>query len=134
MCFPKEKMCHSVADDDIICYKVVYCGTSTGSYISLYKNFPYQDDATYKENSVGVAVLDELPLLTCGVFHSYQTLTASGIQSLSFNKHTRVIKCVIPKGTIYWENNGFDEYASITIKIIGEVSFDELMDYINDVY
>lgn len=128
MCFIKEEMRHSIAKEDIICYKVVRRVNYRDYYRSEYIGFIYKLGETYKENSAKIlALLDEQNTLKSGVFHSYKTLKTSFLRS-AWMCDSLAIKCVIPKGTCYWVNNYRNEYASTAIKVVEEVAFKEIMD------
>lgn len=123
-------MRHSIAKEDIICYKIVYRDNYRDCYLSEYMGFIYRLGETYKENSAKIlALLDEQDTLKCGVFHSYKALKTS-ILSNAWRASIHVIKCIIPKGTCYWVNNYRNEYASTAIKVVEEVAFKEIMDII----
>ena len=129
MCFIKEKKRHSIAKEDIVCYKIVYRDKYRDCYLSEYMGFIYKLGETYKENSAKIlALLDERDTLNCGVFHSYKTLKPSILHPWRVSSHA--IKCIIPKGACYWVNNYRNEYASTAIKVVEEVAFKEIMDII----
>ena len=114
MCLYKEKQNHSVADEDIICFKVVrqYKELGPGQYFSHERGFRYCVGETYTEDSVPLSVLDSLYELEGGVFHSFITMYRGYVGNLVALNQIRLIdyrriilKCVIPAGTPYWKSN-----------------------------
>lgn len=122
-------MVHLVAEDDIKCYKAVYSLYSDG-WISPIANFTYKRDNVYISDVYSCDELDQKIELTEGVFHSYITFDkASAACDMLFWKMSdeygffprTVVECIIPKGTAYWKNDIGCEYASMALKVIGEV-------------
>jgi len=131
MCFNKETLnyTHKVAEEDIVCYKVVrrYKTEKKSRWISLYKAFIYEQGELYDEKISDslLRTLDSQPWLKGCVYHSYSSLC--GIEYLELNwlraNFAVVLKCIIPKGAIYWVNVHGLKYASSAIKIVGEEPF-----------
>jgi len=119
MCFYKECDCrtHKIAEDDLECFKVVE-KKSDGHWISRYYDFHYKRNERYDEDS-DVLMLDKQPSLHGSVFHSYKCFTTAVLREYARFDNCCVIRCIIPKGTPYWENYG--EYASMSIIPIGEL-------------
>jgi len=127
MCFDKEvsNYTHKVAEEDIVCYKVVnrYPSDSKQRWESFYRHFIYEQGEVY-ENKLSddlLKALDEQPTLKHFVYHSYSDLSANMFEYIVFvNIVPVVVKCIIPKGTIYWLNSDRKQYASTTIKVVSE--------------
>lgn len=124
MCFYKGSYCwaHKIAEDDIECFKVVV-NESDGNWISRYYDFHYKRNERYDEDS-DVCMLDKQSSLHESVFHSYKYFSTAVLREYGRFDNTRIIRCIIPKGTPYWEN--YDEYASTSIIPIGELGEVEL--------
>lgn len=136
MCLVLTQLKPKIADKDIICYKLVV-KKANGIYNSLYRKFEYTIRRNYKipetekcilkENRFGVKILEE------GVFHSfarevdafidYQEQANILISHYHFPMILSIIKCVIPKGAIYYigSTNNMLSYASSQIKILEEI-------------
>lgn len=127
MCFDKEinNYTHKVAEEDIVCYKVVnrYPSDSKPRWESFYRHFIYEKGEVYEEKlSDGLLkILDEQPTLKHLVYHSYSDLSAvNAFEYICVNIFVVVVKCIIPKGTIYWFNSDKKQYASTSIKVVSE--------------
>lgn len=133
MCFDKEtgNYTHKVAEEDIVCYKVVLRYRSEGKprWLSLYQNFIYEQGELYEEKFSDslLQIFDGQPWLTRYVYHSYSDLRGLKINEISwlYAHHAILVKCVIPKGAIYWVNEFKQQYASNAIKIVNEEPFYE---------
>lgn len=139
MCFSKfsDNKPHLVAESDIYCYKVLFRSISAirNSYYSPYQRYLYRIGELYKHelSKEDISDMDSDNWLDCNVFHSYINLSDAeeelsrvayhaalfGIPNVPF-----VVKCVIPKGSIYWKNS--TEFASVSIKAVGIVTLEEL--------
>ena len=124
MCFYKERDCwtHKIAEDDLECFKVVV-KESDGHWISRYYDFHYKRNERYDDDS-DVCVLDKLSSLKESVFHSYKCFSTAVLKGDFGINFCVIIRCIIPKGTPYWEN--YDEYASTSIIPIGQLGEIEL--------
>jgi hypothetical protein len=126
MCFDKEinNYTHKVAEEDIVCYKVVNrCYDSKPRWESFYRHFIYEQGEVYEEKlSDGLLnILDGRPTLNHLVYHSYSDLTGiNRFECASVHFTSVVVKCIIPKGTIYWLNSTKKQYASTAIKVVDE--------------
>ena len=136
MCLFKEKQHYTVADEDIICFKVVrqYKKLGPGQYFSHERGFRYCVGETYTEDSVPLSVLDSLYKLEGGVFHSFITMYRGYVGNLVALNQIRltdyrriILKCVIPAGTPYWKSNDVNEYASTSIKILEAIDPDDFL-------
>lgn len=117
MCL-RTTMIHSKkAESDITCYKLVF---KKDKFISIVINFKYELNKLYKAKGF-VKVNREKHDFYCNInngFHSYRTLKdAKEVGSSAYV----VLKCIIPKGTEYWENSDMGwtrEYCSQKIKTV----------------
>jgi hypothetical protein len=131
MCFDKEvsNYTHKVAEEDIVCYKVVFRYESEGKprWSSLYQHFIYEQGELYEEKFSDrlLRFFDGLTRLKSNVYHSYSDLCGIDvIDSRWLGTHQAVlVKCIIPKGSIYWVNEHEQQYASNAIKIVREEPF-----------
>jgi hypothetical protein len=92
--------------------------------------FPYKAGETYIEDRFTLYGLDVKWQLHGGVFHSYTRITNEYLKELVahneywwYQRSVRteflcIMECVIPAGTPYWENLGYTEYASTSIKVL----------------
>jgi len=125
MCFTTTNNTKKIAQEDIICYKWAFF-EGPDTWRSEYCNKIYKTGETYRAKSgipFGRAVSDifKFPILSLTVQKvTYEFGTAfrihAGIHSYK-NKSNSNIRCCIPKGTEYYENNS--EYVSLKIRIIG---------------
>lgn len=125
MCFIKDDyaMVHSVTEKDVSCYKVMEL-TASGTLRSLmYKRDKhyYLGDIMYPDVSIDANKLDEFTELGAGVIHSNQydgkniKMIKEELLRKRFCFPRVIVKCVIPKGTPYWDN--VYEFASTRLKL-----------------
>lgn len=137
MCFIKgtnEEM-HIVAKEDITCYKVII--HNDFGYESMYQHFSYELGRDYGYELDGGLLHrfdDVYETLNSGVFHSYITKDEPPVaRELDAIRKKRMyglyessglaitaclVECVIPKGSVYWKNTGYGEYASNKIRLV----------------
>jgi len=131
MCFFKDHSEHKITDRNIVCYKTVLVNTEDDNPkegLSIYAGFRYKVGETYIENSLTLDELNEKQRLYHGVFHSFTRISNEYLKELAVDneywfrrgiKRTIcIMECVIPAGTPYWENLGYQEYASTSIKVL----------------
>lgn len=131
MCFDKEvsNYTHKVAKEDIVCYKVVLRYESEGKprWVSLYQKFIYEQGELYEEKFSDslLQTFDGLCCLKCYVYHSYSDLRGIEVCELGclYVHRAVLVKCIIPKGAIYWVNEHKQQYASTAIKVVSEEPF-----------
>jgi hypothetical protein len=70
-------------------------------------------------------VFDGQPWLKRYVYHSYSDLRGIEITEFSWlcTHQAILVKCIIPKGAIYWVNEQRQQYASTAIKVVSEEPF-----------
>lgn len=132
MCFNKEvsNYAHKIAEEDIVCYKIVhrYPSWPKPRWKSFYRRFIYEQGELYEEKLSDdlLKILDGRPTLENFVYHSYSDLCALDVCEIHLSHVARqvvLVKCIIPKGSIYWFNSDKKQYASNAIKIVREEPF-----------
>ena len=123
MCFDKDwyNRTHDVTKSNRVVYKVF---RRKGD---KFHSIQYQ---THKEYSLGDTMypdvkitdyegLDRLSKLTYGVIHTFTSLDSISQAWFDcvFNKHDGfvIVKCIIPKNTVYWDNG--NEIACMRLKL-----------------
>lgn len=111
MCWKSTELDKNVAEHDITVYKIVL--PNTRGIKSLFYKFWYLFNVTYR-GTLNIKLVDSEYCITEG-FHSYKTKS----QVLFVNQFyfKKIVKCILPKGTIYYINNN-DEIVSNQIRII----------------
>lgn len=132
MCFNKygDELSHHVAEEDIECFKVLFRRGVSNNCYSPYQLHKYVLGELYKNDlsDSEVEVMDLSHTLYGNVFHSYiklqdaqtelnQIVRIALWRGIVTANIPRIIRCVIPKGTIYWKNHY--QFASESIKAIG---------------
>lgn len=111
MCWISNELTKKVANCDIIVYKIVISNTS--NVMSLFRGFKYHFNKIYKE-SFTIRSNDSMYIITKG-FHSYRTKSQALYANQFYCK--KIVKCILPKGTIYYVNDS-NETVSNQIRII----------------
>jgi len=126
MCFDKQSKLfkHSVSDNYIECYKIMYCNKSDGDTtirpLIFHRELKYEvGDTMYPFIDLDISELDKLGVVDGGVIHSYELERAESeyyhvcknvthyhtfMRRWSQDNYIKLVKCVIPKGTAYWCN------------------------------
>ena len=127
MCFWKRRSQHWIwkkADKDIVCYKIMqkdFDGEKNDGVHSFQDKWTCYKvgDTMYPRESKSISELDDLAKLEGGVIHSFKSVDKRVEELWEYNYvcvHFPVlVECVIPKGTIYWENGR--EFASLKLVI-----------------
>jgi hypothetical protein len=131
MCLYTRQIRARRAEKDIICYKTVrrcYNSADCDSFTAKYKNFIYSLGKAYT-----TSLFCEIPprwslgytigLINFG-FHSFADLNTAAKDRQSCEV---ILKCVIPKDTLYYESSDGSCYCSKSIKIVAwkKYMFDE---------
>ena len=132
MCLVINHLKPKIADEDIVCYKLVKRTKIKGIYKSNFQRFEYVIRQLYTNNLdirfVNKIIKNLSPAYTSlciyiieeGMFHSYASNLYPILSPLPW---CALLKCIIPKGAYYFEGY-FDEspsYASSQIKILEEI-------------
>ena len=133
MCLVINHLEPKIANEDIVCYKLVKRTKTKGIYKSSFQGFEYIIRQLYISN-LDIRFVDKiiknldttrsglcLYIIEEGMFHSYASYLYPVI--LSPLPHGALLKCIIPKGAYYFKGY-FDDcpsYASSQIKILEEI-------------
>lgn len=110
MCLCTTQVTPSVACKDIICYKVVNPANMDGVFRSMFQEFRYSLGVKYVEKKfTGIVRAHNVR----EGFHSYRTISVA--QNHRGYAPYVLIKCVIPKGSRYYESYTGAEYCSDTL-------------------
>ena len=136
MCIEVKTIFPKRAKTDIVCYKLL-----KEDMTAPYTGFQY-DFKEYKANGLFVLLKDiknfiiEKPSFINGVLyyyydigllHTYKKPALSFVINQCKYLKRRLFKCIIPKGTYYYESSDFSKYASRKLRIIEEISYDEFV-------
>lgn len=148
MCFikglGKENWVHKVAETDITCYKVVL-GVGSDEFNSYYYQFRYKLGVDYRSDNIDeykINLYDRCETIGDGLFHSYIVNNRKVVLKptmvdrficwkrglYSSDWKLCLVECVIPKGSYYWGNVQYNEYASTGIRIVRVIEIIELND------
>lgn len=123
MCLLLRRLEPIIAEEDIVCYKIVE-ESNKGTLISTIQRFEYILGKTYNN---GIPDPEKIPYrktlcgigLYGGLFHSY---SSPRDRPLDKDLKEVEVKCIIPKGAYYFNGcvNGvlIEGYASSQIKIV----------------
>lgn len=114
MCWIGNSKNKLIATEDIICYKIV--NIECGKIYSQFMHFNYKFKKKYKCKIEG-KFEDDLFIINKG-FHSY----TQDVLMYNFDTVCKVVKCHIPKGSVYYINNS-GEYVSEAIVIDNIVEY-----------
>lgn len=134
MCIRVKNIFPKKAKTDIVCYKIL-----NKDMTAPYTGFQY-DFRKYKANGLFNLLIDikdsiiiklrykESPMYyfySVGLIHTYKSFSSRFLSNYLKEFNQRVFKCIIPRGTYYYESDNSIEYASRKLKIIKEVSYAE---------
>ena len=110
-----------VANENIVCYKVCKNLNKEKTKItSLYRDFRYTLHKSVQVESFGRSFMRETIHWGLHSFIKFEDARAT----VSIREHEKVVKCIIPKGTKYYQNNS--EYCSLKIKLIEVINLKNL--------
>ena len=126
MCLIITQLEPKIADEDIICYKLVRRTKIKGIYKSEILWFEYIIRQSYI-NNINIKFVNKLvqywpisnkSVIEVGMFHSYVYPIP-----IKLAPHMVQLKCIIPKGAYYYEGEFVKtpSYASSRIKILEEI-------------
>lgn len=135
MCLDTHWQKAKVAEQDIICYKIVTRGRGMrrGTYKSYWREYRYSLGGYYHEprfmpdleTRQSRQLIDGKPVYFCdNGFHSYSK--AAG-HLLGWNDV--LIKCVIPKGVRYYESTAGTEYCAEELQVLAQAARPPLFEF-----
>lgn len=140
MCIEVKNIFPKRAKTDIVCYKLL-----KEDMTAPYTGFQY-DFKEYKANGLLILLKDiknfiiERPYFLkgglcyyydIGLLHTYKKPALSFVINQCKYLKRRFFKCIIPKGTYYYESSDSDKYASRKLRIIEELSESDFIKTIN---
>lgn len=139
MCLYTSMINAKVAEDNIICYKIVRDTPETDISVREYKSiwffFTYKIGGKYHERSFSARSVMDMRFNRDSVlsrevhsgFHSYTDLKdiEEKCRMGWYRDNCTVLKCVIPKGSLYFISNEREctEYCSQDIMVISELRY-----------
>ena len=136
MCIEVKTIFPKRAKTDIVCYKLL-----KEDMTAPYTGFQY-DFKEYKANGLFILlkdiknfIIDKLYFpkgkpyyfYDIGLLHTYKKSALPFVINQCKYLKRRLFKCIIPKGTYYYESDDSYEYASRKLRIIEEISYDEFV-------
>lgn len=109
------------AENDIVCYKILKYDNNGILSSPLQDSFKWELGKEYRAERATFSFFGDI---SKGYFHSYiSEMTAFNAMhsSLGCFKKSRIFKCIIPKGTYFYEgihSDGREGYASKCLKIV----------------
>lgn len=109
------------AENDIVCYKVIKYDDNGILSSPIQGSFKWELGKEYRAER---AIFSAFGCISKGYFHSYISEWAAfnaQHSSLGCFKETRIFKCIIPKGTYFYQgihSDGREGYASKSLKIV----------------
>lgn len=115
----------NIAEKDIVTYKVLFPTSNAGIFCSIVKYFKYIIGRTYIEPDMEKTLLRVTNdcYETARGFYSWKDLAYASrklnIYNLSSGRRFVLVKCIVPKGSAYYESTdtGIATICSDTIKI-----------------
>ena len=116
MCFVTYRSTIRLAEKDIECFKIVRTGENycfKNCCFSYYQDFKYEYDKIYFSKSKLTLFLNRIFDISVSdeAYHSYNQIR------YPVNPY-EVVKCIIPKGSLYLINEDGTEYVSTSIKVL----------------
>lgn len=110
MCLYTKQICPLRARKDIVCYKVVV--HSGRMFITPHQNYVIGDDLPRKIQICDQKTIEAVKppswsgyryQVFGGMFHAYAKLDCAIASLIVAEPHLVIIKCIIPKGTLYYK-------------------------------
>lgn len=111
MCLYTNQICPLRAHKDIVCYKVVV--HSGRLFITPHQNYVIGDDLPRKIQICDQKTIEIIKspfwqrsyrhMVFGGMFHAYAKLDHATTSFTAATPHSVIIKCIIPKGTLYYK-------------------------------
>lgn len=107
---------YKIAKEDITCYKILEKDYN-GNLFSPYTFFKWNLNKLTKAKGKPYLGNSKRKHITAGYFHTFKTIVAAKKQLtlwLNINRNHLICKCIIPKGTKYWEGlcDGYKSFAT----------------------
>ena len=112
------------AKKDIIAYKVLVYNRRDARFHSMYKNYIWDIGVEQEAKKARPGRISKDGEVGSGYFHSYKYAFAINISESTLDYKTCIFRCIIPKGSYYYEgfhSDGIDGYASKKLKIVEEL-------------
>jgi len=128
MCLYSSKENANIAEEDIVCYKVLYQPyIFVKHYLTPYQYIEISNDiidgkSYFIAKGEGNVIYDDKSrkyLVTDGYIHTYANLNMAE-ESLYLTANMVIFKCIIPKGTKFYVG-WREDYASEKIKFIKKI-------------
>lgn len=130
MCFYTKGSKLRIATKDIVCYKVMNLKKRFGKdgklkniYMPINILFCYEEGRNYGEKSLIKMFLRWLhkEIITDEGYYSYSISPEEIKDKFYGSRYRTIVKCIIPKGSLYLHDTKAKVYCSTNIKIIGKV-------------
>ena len=130
MCLHVKTTKPSIAEEDIICYKVIEYSPIDKQYVTPFRNYPMKTgDILHDRKDWEFDIVEFRTgfFVEAGGFHTYGAKEDAIFFARVLSSSTIVVKCIIPKGTEYFRGcTTLDDYyvrsyASKDLKLIEEV-------------
>ena len=112
MCLTTKQRCPKIAWKPITTYKVVYTPDNHQPFLTLFQSFPVRIGGIYKETLINI--FRSRKKFSKGYemyfgLHSYTNEDFSRAIARCYKDHgTRIVKCTIPRFSLYWIGNSND--------------------------
>lgn len=130
MCLHVKTQTPSIAEEDIVCYKVIEYSPVFEQYITPFRNYPMKTgDILHDRKDWEFDTVEFRTgfFVEAGGFHTYEVIADAKHFARELDNSTIVVKCIIPKSTEYFKGwttlDGYyvGGYASKDLKLIEEV-------------
>lgn len=111
MCLYTKQICPLRARKDIVCYKEVIHNDHL--FITPFQGYVIKDDLPRKIQICDQKTIEIIKspfwqrsyrhMVFGGMFHAYAKLDRAMVSLITAKPHSVIIKCIIPKGTLYYK-------------------------------